>query len=110
MIRVLASTVALAMSLFAAAPVQAQSVGNADKGRAFAEKRCAECHAILRDDEASPLSAATPFTVIARIPGMTETALSVFFRTPHAMMPNLVLEGEEMDDVIAYITSLRAAR
>ena len=109
MMRALASAVVIALSL-SALPVQAQSVGNADNGRAFAEKRCAECHAVLRDDEASPLSAATPFTVVARTPGMTETALSVFFRTPHAMMPNLVLEGEEMDDVIAYITSLRAAR
>lgn len=99
-----------ASTLLATFSVQAQSLGNADKGRAFAEARCAECHAVQRGAETSPLSAATPFAVIARTPGMTETALAVFFRTPHAMMPNLVLQGEEMDDVIAYITSLRVTR
>jgi hypothetical protein len=46
-----------------------------------------------------------------RYPGMTGTALAVWFRTSHPVlpktMPNLVIEDDDMDNVIAYILSLR---
>jgi hypothetical protein len=45
---------------------------------------------------------------------MTGTALAVWFRTSHPVlpktMPNLVIEDDDMDNVIAYILSLRGRR
>jgi hypothetical protein len=34
-------------------------------------------------------------------------ALNVFFQTPHRAMPNLILEADQKNDVIAYIMSLK---
>ena len=39
---------------------------------------------------------------------MNRRALIVFFRTPHKNMPNLVIQGDEADDIIAYILSLKS--
>jgi hypothetical protein len=45
---------------------------------------------------------------------MTGTALAVWFRTSHPVlpktMPNLVIEDDDMDNVIAYILSLHGHR
>ena len=38
---------------------------------------------------------------------MTITALTVWSRTTHRTMPNLVIPPNDMDDLIAYILSLR---
>ena len=47
------------------------------------------------------------FKAIANTPGMTPTALAVWFQTSHPTMPNFILAPEDRDDVIAYIVSLR---
>ena len=49
-----------------------------------------------------------PFRTIANASGMTATAISVFLRTPHRSMPNLMIEEADRNNVIAYIMSLRA--
>jgi len=38
---------------------------------------------------------------------MTAMALNVFFQTPHRTMPNLILESDQKNDIIAYIMSLK---
>jgi hypothetical protein len=48
--------------------------------------------------------------VIANMPSMTGTALTVWLRTSHPTMPNLQLTPSETADVIAYIESLRGRR
>ena len=83
----------------------AQEVGDARKGLIFAEKICAECHAVKAGQKV-PATAPT-FMAIANTRGMTAMALTIFFRTPHRDMPNLVLTDDDRDDVIAYILSLR---
>jgi mono/diheme cytochrome c family protein len=88
-----------------AAVAGAQEVGDARKGLAFAERVCAECHAVKAGQKVP--AAAPTFRAIANTPGMTAMALTVFFRTPHRDMPNLVLTDDSRDDVIAYILSLR---
>ena len=89
-----------------AAGAQAQT-GDAKKGRAFAEKVCAECHAIVPDQLQSKEPDAPSFQAIANSPGISWIALSVVLRTPHQAMPNLVLSSEEQANVIAYILSLK---
>ena len=85
----------------------AEDIGDAGKGLAYAQKVCAGCHNVLRTEAASPNRQAPPFKKIANTPGMTVTALTVWSRTTHPTMPNLVIDPNDMDDLIAYILSLR---
>ncbi|MBB3019595.1 mono/diheme cytochrome c family protein [Microvirga lupini] len=76
-------------------------------GRRLAHEVCAPCHAVEAGQDRSPHRQAPPFEQIARVPGMTTTALTVALRTSHETMPNIMLEPKELRDVTAYITSLR---
>ena len=85
----------------------AEDIGDARKGLTYAQKVCSGCHNVLRTDAASPNKQAPPFKKVANTPGMTVTALTVWSRTTHPTMPNLVIEPTDMDNLIAYILSLR---
>jgi cytochrome c len=82
-------------------------IGDARKGLVYAQQVCADCHNVLRTDAASPNPQAPAFKKVANTPGMSITALTVWSRTTHPTMPNLVIEPADMDDLIAYILSLR---
>ena len=88
----------------------AAQLGDASQGRTFARQTCASCHAVEATMLASPVAEAPPFRKIANTPGINRLALRVFFRTPHRTMPNLVISGDEADDVIAYILSLKRSK
>ena len=92
--------------LVSASLANAQQLGDAGRGLAYAQRHCSGCHAVQAGQLASPLPAAT-FNQIANTPGMTRMALTVWFQSPHPNMPNLILEPGARDDVIAYIVSLR---
>ena len=81
--------------------------GDPRKGFAYAEQFCSGCHNILRTDAASPNKQAPAFKEIANTPGMSITALTVWSRTSHSTMPNLVIDSADMDNLVAYILSLR---
>jgi tetratricopeptide (TPR) repeat protein len=85
----------------------ALDIGDARKGLAYAQRICSACHNVLRTDAASPNRQAPPFKKIANTPGMSVTALTVWSRTTHPTMPNLMIDPADMDDLIAYILSLR---
>lgn len=102
--------IAAGLSIFAAAIAHAQEPGSAGKGRAFAQRICAECHGVLPDDRISPRFGIATFKAIANTPGMTGTALTVWLQTPHKSMPNFIIEAEDRTNVIAYILSLRDAK
>jgi tetratricopeptide (TPR) repeat protein len=84
-----------------------QDVGDARKGLAYAQRVCAGCHNVLRSEATSDNRQAPPFKQIANTPGMSVTALTVWSRTSHSTMPNFVIDPADMDDLIAYILSLR---
>jgi tetratricopeptide (TPR) repeat protein len=86
---------------------EAIDIGDARKGLDYAQKLCAACHNVLATEAASPNKQAPPFKKIANTPGMTVTALTVWSRTTHPTMPNLVIDPADMDDLIAYILGLR---
>jgi mono/diheme cytochrome c family protein len=77
------------------------------KGRALAQRFCAECHAVGKRNVNSPNPEAPSFTGVASTPGMTAMALNVFFQTPHRAMPNLILKTDQKNDIIAYMMSLK---
>lgn len=97
-----------AAALFAVtASASAQEVGDAAKGKKFAEEQCAQCHAVLREERVSPRFNIASFGRIANTPGMTAQALSIWMTTSHPTMPNLILEAEDRQNVVAYIVSLK---
>jgi cytochrome c2 len=101
---------AAAAMLVAGGEVLAQEAGNAGNGFEYAQRVCAECHAVRTGQMLSPNVKATAFQAVANIPGMTGTALYVWLRTPHPSMPNLIIAEREQHDLIAYITSLKEKR
>jgi mono/diheme cytochrome c family protein len=93
----------------AAASAGAQELGDAARGRAFAQQVCARCHGIERGVADSPNAAAPTFPVIAQVPGLTALALTVSLQGAHREMPDLVLDTQETADVIAFILSFQRA-
>jgi|SRR3954470_16030481 mono/diheme cytochrome c family protein len=85
----------------------AQDLGDSKRGHVLAETVCSECHAIDKGAPRSRNGNAPTFQSLANTRGMTATALRVALRTPHQQMPNLVLKDQEIDDVIAYLQTLK---
>ena len=80
---------------------------DASRGRAYAQGICAECHAVQPGDVQVTRPGIPSFKTIANTPGMTARALMVWLQTPHPTMPNLIVDAQDRDDVIAYILSLQ---
>jgi mono/diheme cytochrome c family protein len=85
---------------------QAQE-GDARKGLTLAREACSDCHIIEQEQARRPSTRAPSFHELAVTPGMTSMALRVALQTSHRTMPNLMFEADEMDNLIAYILSLK---
>lgn len=87
---------------------EAQQIGNAKEGLAYAQAHCAECHGVeTTSDDFSPDADAPDFSVVANTPGMTERALVVWLQTSHPTMPDFIIPAEARDNLVAYIMSLK---
>jgi mono/diheme cytochrome c family protein len=95
-------------ALLASPGANAQEIGNPERGKVMAARLCAECHYTGAYDAESPNAKAAPFRMIANTRGMTAMALGVWMQTSHPTMPNIKLTPETMDDIIAYIRSLKS--
>jgi mono/diheme cytochrome c family protein len=102
--------VAIASLLLLPTTVAAQDLGNAGLGNEYAERVCAECHDVEAGGEISPNPDAPSFQSVADTEGMSPRALAVWLQTSHPTMPNLIIKPDDMDNVIAYIMSLRTPR
>ena len=88
--------------------VQARDFGDIRQGRRLALDMCASCHAVRASEILSPDLAAPSFRAVAHTPGMTAAALTVWLTAhPHHRMPYLILSGQQVRDVSAYILSLQ---
>jgi len=101
--RVMMFGAAMLLGSFDAAMAQEADV---EAGAAYAKKVCAPCHAVLPNEQISPLPQAPTFQSVATTPGMNELALSVFLQTSHPTMPNIILKPDDLRNVVAYIHSL----
>ena len=93
--------------LAAASTAGAQEDGNAERGLLFATENCTECHAITPEQAESPNIDAPPFAAIARTQGISAPSLFTLLRTSHQTMPNIVIPADDLNDVVAYILSLK---
>ncbi len=101
--------IAVVLMLIPSATVGAAELGDISQGHIYAKKVCAGCHAVDAGDKFSPELLAPTFDNVAATPGMNERALGVWLKgSDHDTMPNLMLSPENLDNVVAYIMSLRA--
>ena len=105
------NAVVLLASITVPVEVRAAEVGDPQRGLAYAKEVCAKCHAVKAGDTFSPEMLAPTFTVVADTPGMNERALYVWLQNgSHESMPNLMIAPRDLDDVVAYIVSLRSKK
>jgi mono/diheme cytochrome c family protein len=78
------------------------------KGQRLTEAWCLECHAIDSDGAVRTGKNQGPdLRSIASKPTNTELALKVFLRSPHANMPNIIIQPGDADEIVHYILSLK---
>ena len=107
----IANAFVLLTSIMVPADVRAAEVGDPQRGLVYAKKVCATCHAVEAGDVVSPEMLAPTFTAVAGTPGMTERALYVWLQSAnHESMPNLLIAAGDLDDVVAYIMTLRSKK
>ena len=79
---------------------------DAANGAQLARQWCANCH-VIGNNSAGPVPQGPPsFQMIAHS-AMTADQLRAFLSHPHGAMPDLSLTRAEIDDLIAYINTLR---
>ena len=110
----------LIIFLFAFAISGGVAPGKADDkisaGRAFAEKVCAACHVVAANQDFAPIlkPPAPSFFAIARRKNLSEVFLRRFLSAPHGKrgesgkMPNPQLADYQIDEVVAYLLSLKS--
>lgn len=84
-----------------------QPPGNPEAGRAIASRSCAQCHLVGSGEHRSVVDGVPTFGALARDPSMSVSRLQGFMQAPHPPMPDLALTRREINDVTAYILSLR---
>lgn len=97
--------------LLGAAPVPAVAAdlsvtGLAERGRFLARHWCTSCHVVERD-AGRGTDSAPPFPKLADDPAYTEARLRGWLAAPHPPMPDPGLSRREIDEIAAYILSMR---
>jgi len=90
----------------AAADAAPSGSGDGSMGHRLAGEWCRGCHAI----EPTAVNTGKPapdFVSIANMPSTTELSLKVFLRSNHKSMPNFIIRSNDIDDLVAYILSLK---
>ena len=93
------AAVVLAAGLWAA-PATAQDV---TRGQHLAEQWCSNCHAVERRGSDS----VPTLQQIANLPNRDAALLRTFLTNPHPPMPPFEIARDDIEDLVAYITSLR---
>ncbi len=75
-------------------------------GENLARQWCSSCH-LATSDQASGGDSAPTFEAIAETAAERTSDLRAWLADPHPPMPNLDLTRYEIDDLLAYIESLR---
>jgi mono/diheme cytochrome c family protein len=82
----------------------AQNPQRVQQGRLLAQSLCADCHTFSgnrRSDRLPP-----DFRDVGAMPQTTALSIRVFLKSPHANMPDLILEEGQIDALAAFILDL----
>lgn len=80
--------------------------GDAEYGRGLAIRWCGSCHVVAADQQRS-MPGAPPFATIAQSTNIDGDRLAHLLLAPHPKMERLELSRAAVDDIAAYITSLK---
>ena len=92
-----------ALILIFAGGSTASVAADATKGAQLARQWCVHCHIVGAGQSSTVQQGPPAFAAI----GMNGEQMRAFLTRPHGAMPDLALTRSEIDDVIAYIESLR---
>jgi len=110
---------ALTLSAALASSAQAQTpVEQIAAGQKFALRVCGACHVVMQQRDELPVLAppGPSFAVLAQRPHLTEASLREFLGSnhrslgPHEAMPNPRLADYQIDEVVAFVMSLKPAK
>ena len=94
----------IAAAIFMTNAVQAQDI---EAGRRIAQTWCSGCHQIDARDRKMGNDAVPSFPSIAKMTSTTTMSLAATLSTPHGRMPDYTLSRTEIQNVSAYILTLR---
>lgn len=80
--------------------------GDPEAGHVLAQTWCAQCH-IVEASQTKASDVAPPFAQIANDPAKSRSSIELWLADPHPPMPKLSLTRKQIDDLTAYIESLK---
>lgn len=95
----------VSLALLAVSPTA--SAADAARGGSLAGSWCSSCHIIDTGTAQKVADRAPTFRSIANDSEKTDAYLKRFMANPHYPMPNLDLGRRDIDDLVAYIGTLR---
>jgi len=96
------------LALVSLAVISPANAADPERGGALAERWCATCH-IVGDDLAGG-TLGPVFSAIVPSRGRSEAQLRGWLAAPHQPMPDFNLSAREIDDIVAYISSLNISQ
>ncbi len=78
------------------------SAADAANGEKLAHRWCASCHVVAADQRQGNTQA-SPFSAMAKIPGLNAEKIALFLLAPHPPMPDMSLSRSEAADLAVYI-------
>ena len=117
-IRRIAIVALVLSSLAAGAQAETPAGDQIAAGRNFAHRVCGACHVVTQQRDELPVLAppGPSFAVLAQRPLLTEAALREFLGSNHrnlgpaAAMPNPRLADYQIDEIVAFMMSLKAGK
>lgn len=94
------------ITALAASVAVADDEGDKNLGRAFAEAKCASCHAIEPGAKSSPEALAPPFAQMITSNKLSVAEIEGWLVSSHKHMPAVTVPPEARADLVAYIKSL----
>jgi len=85
----------------------ASFAADAAQGKVVAERWCASCHLVARDQKSPTTDQAPPFATIAGKPDFGANKLAMLLLAPHPNMPKLTLSREEVANLADYMATLK---
>ncbi len=98
---------ALILGFNASAHAENPAVKAAERGKALGERVCSNCH-LVSDQQAKAVADVPSFREIANKPNLTEGEIMARIVIPKHPMPVIPLTKHELEDLAAYIVSLRS--
>jgi len=101
------ASIFVASLLAAALAATASQAGDIAVGFKRAKEVCAKCHVVAKGVGGGGTDGAPPFATIPNQLKRSGAQIKTFLSRPHGRMPDFVMTRQEIDDLTAYILSLR---